>query len=362
VTRRARAPDAQALGGHHPPEHPQETPDLEDLDQDDTRVRSDPKHRNGSYLFAWRRAIVASDLSANARLVAFVLSTHMNSTGGSCRPSKETMVAETSLSLNSVKRAIREVERSDFVTVLRHRGRRSNEYQAVSPTGPQRPRLTGSERARSRPNGATQAPRQGHTGQVNGATQAPEGVHKDVQEGDTYSHVAEEDDVHIKIETDTGRTFEGELIDTTDFTIRSSGGMRVNADDVNRIFEAWRDSVGATGRVKLIPKRRRVIEARLREGYPVPDLIDAVRGWPNDPWPERVNFTDITILLRDGAQVEKFRRLWQEGPPRVRVKPRGAQAIENVLGRDATDTAALLGFGNGTRPHTVNVDAIEEPR
>jgi hypothetical protein len=86
---------------------------------------------------------------------------------------------------------------------------------------------------------------------------------------------------------------------------------------VRDVFEHWvrvmkRDPV----RTKLNAKRESRIRARLREGYPVGDLLDAIDGALLDDWltgrDPRTNgksWLDLDTVLRDGAQVEKLRDL-----------------------------------------------------
>jgi hypothetical protein len=93
---------------------------------------------------------------------------------------------------------------------------------------------------------------------------------------------------------------------------------------IENVFEAWRQSVGRHG-VQLTEKRRKRIRARLAEGYAETDLVDAVRGWERDPWPERRLQNELEILLRDGSQVEKFRDLQRNGAPAIVQVPRDVQ-------------------------------------
>ena len=81
-----------------------------------------------------------------------------------------------------------------------------------------------------------------------------------------------------------------------------------NEEWVREVFDAW---VVSTGRrdCHLTDGRREKITARLRDGYPLADLIDAVRGWKQDPWSERPRNNDLIVLLRNGAYLEKFRDL-----------------------------------------------------
>ena len=67
-------------------------------------------------------------------------------------------------------------------------------------------------------------------------------------------------------------------------------------DAVEQVYRAWLDSGGWTsGQRDLTEQRREKIRARLKH-YPLADVIDAARGWVNDPWPERINQADLTIL------------------------------------------------------------------
>lgn len=82
---------------------------------------------------------------------------------------------------------------------------------------------------------------------------------------------------------------------------------------VTAVFEAWTDSTNRTARTVLDSKRRKVIAAALKT-HPLPDVLDAVRGWQNSPWhrgenPERRPYNDLGLLLRDAENIEKFRDL-----------------------------------------------------
>jgi hypothetical protein len=56
-------------------------------------------------------------------------------------------------------------------------------------------------------------------------------------------------------------------------------------DDVVRVFQAWQASTGKQ-RAKLDGNRRYAIQAAL-DRYDAEDVLAAVQGWVNDPWPER---------------------------------------------------------------------------
>jgi hypothetical protein len=76
---------------------------------------------------------MASALSPAARLVAFVLSTHMDSSGGSCFPGIRLVAEETGYVSNTVAAAVNELEATGFLSVQRGGGRRPNRYQAALP-------------------------------------------------------------------------------------------------------------------------------------------------------------------------------------------------------------------------------------
>ena len=99
--------------------------------------------------------------------------------------------------------------------------------------------------------------------------------------------------------------------------------------------------------------RRRKICARLREGYPVEEVLLAVtEGWKRDPWPERARYNDLVTLLRDGPQLEKFRDLalggtdGDAGPAAARGgtpsgNGQGPSGAEATAGQDESDAAPL---------------------
>lgn len=99
-------------------------------------------------------------------------------------------------------------------------------------------------------------------------------------------------------------------------------GSSTRALDVRRVFDAWLEEHIDPGRratAKLNAKRRRTIEARLREGYPADRLIAGIRGVKHSRWhmgdnPDGRKYTGLETILRDGAQVEKFESILAAGP------------------------------------------------
>jgi hypothetical protein len=81
---------------------------------------------------------------------------------------------------------------------------------------------------------------------------------------------------------------------------------------VQDLFESW----ASTGEGKFPPSPERLgyIARALEWGYPVEDVRAALVGWVHDDWKDRPTNKDVSILLRDHGQVEKFRDLKRNAP------------------------------------------------
>lgn len=104
---------------------------------------------------------------------------------------------------------------------------------------------------------------------------------------------------------------------------------------MDQVFDAWRIASHRTStRVILTDKRKRLIRARLKEGYEIDDLIDAVRGIMRSPFHCGKNdtgavYTDLTHALKDGEHVERFRDL-ERGAVRATERPTAESPSEQV--------------------------------
>jgi len=83
-----------------------------------------------------------------------------------------------------------------------------------------------------------------------------------------------------------------------------------DSDSVRQVFERWQSVMGHAA-AKLTPKRRRSIQSRLREGYAVAQLCDAVAGCKASPFHMGQNdsgtvYDDLTLICRSGEKVEFF--------------------------------------------------------
>lgn len=136
-----------------------------------------------------------------------------------------------------------------------------------------------------------------------------------------------------------------------------SGGMssdkRSTGAAVEEVFDHWQREWNHLG-AKLDPKRRKRIEARLKD-FTAEQLCNAVTGFRNSPWHcgtdpkgDGTVYDGIETLLRDTAQVETGLRLLAH-PPRPPPKPE-------------TATERLLRNINGTDDSRVIEHEPEEPR
>ena len=87
-----------------------------------------------SPLIEWRKLIVAAErLPASARLVALVLSTHMDRNGGSCFPSLTRLQGESGLARSTVCLALDRLDREGLISRVRGGRGRPTRYLATSP-------------------------------------------------------------------------------------------------------------------------------------------------------------------------------------------------------------------------------------
>lgn len=78
-----------------------------------------------------------------------------------------------------------------------------------------------------------------------------------------------------------------------------------------RIFRHWRGRMNKTEATKLTDGRRRVIAARLKEGYAEPQILAAIDGCAASEFhmgenESRTAYNDLTHILRNGEKLEQF--------------------------------------------------------
>jgi hypothetical protein len=93
---------------------------------------------------------------------------------------------------------------------------------------------------------------------------------------------------------------------------------------VEAVFKHWQ-LVHGHERAKLDGKRKKLILARLAEGYSEADLCQAIAGYLHSPHHMGQNdkgtkYTDIELLLRDATHVDRGLKFQQEPPSRLSEK------------------------------------------
>lgn len=80
-----------------------------------------------------------------------------------------------------------------------------------------------------------------------------------------------------------------------------------NASLRRQVYDFWRQERKRTRSSydTISDGRRKKIDARLKE-FSVEELCEAIRGVANDPWEERDQHDDLTVIFRSKEQVERF--------------------------------------------------------
>src|SRR5262245_57241541 len=73
-------------------------------------------------LFAWRRAVMDSDLRPALKHLALTMATYMDVRGGSCFPSAQTLADDTSMNVGSIHRLREELAASGWLRRTRKGG------------------------------------------------------------------------------------------------------------------------------------------------------------------------------------------------------------------------------------------------
>ena len=118
-------------------------------------------------------------------------------------------------------------------------------------------------------------------------------------------------------------------------SLRSESSVAQERDDdghdpPRRVFEHWQ-AVHAHPRSHLGAKRRKLILARLKEGYSEADLCQAISGYKHSPHHMGVNpngtvYDTLELILRDAAHVDTGLKLYQN-PPRSDLSEKTRRGI-----------------------------------
>lgn len=112
--------------------------------------------------------------------------------------------------------------------------------------------------------------------------------------------------------------------------------LAAQRESVVLVFDHWRNVMGSN-RAALDAKRKKLIEARLKDGYSAEDLCKAIEGCSRSPFHMGMNdkgtkYNGIDLILRSAEYVDKFVGFFHNPP-----KPMGKQAQIEAINRAAGD-------------------------
>jgi hypothetical protein len=96
----------------------------------------------------------------------------------------------------------------------------------------------------------------------------------------------------------------------------------VRLDPAESAFQHWQHVMGYK-RARLDQKRRKTINDRLKDGYSLQDLQDAINGCYLSPFhhdgenERQTRYDDIALILRDAEHVDRFIKLYELGQARL---------------------------------------------
>lgn len=89
------------------------------------------------------------------------------------------------------------------------------------------------------------------------------------------------------------------------------GNISSSKAELTEVFDHWVARMGKAGNAKFTKDRETKVRARIKEGYTVEQLKQAVDGCAESPWHQGENpnnqvYNDLELICRSGSQVEKF--------------------------------------------------------
>lgn len=158
----------------------------------------------------------------------------------------------------------------------------------------------------------------------------------------------------IERDTNTKITTKITTKNTQEITQRKKSARDAHASDFREaeqiVFERWVE-VHNKQRAKLTEQRRKKIRARLREGYSLEQILKAIDGVKLSPFHMGKNdsntvYDDLTTILRDGTQVEKFSQL-RDNPHAQAITNGEYSAVTARNIQNIQDWMKEQGDGNG---------------
>lgn len=113
--------------------------------------------------------------------------------------------------------------------------------------------------------------------------------------------------------------------------------------ETEEIFTFWKEAMSLNGSTLLTDKRKRNIDARLKQGYDIERIKNAIRGCAMSPFHQGQNdsgtkYNDIELICRNGEKVEFFENIALANNSHTQDKPTDAM-------RDAIESTRQMFYG-----------------
>jgi len=222
-------------------------------------------------------------LHVHEKLILVFLASYMGKKS-MCYPSVKTLAINCSLSVDSIKRGIRSLEKKGLIGVSRFTG--SNNHYILNLPNINQPTSDSTE--------CTQH------------LEANSSLPRCLQRQEEVL-IAIGDGAVSTVNNIINNTKEGTSLKQS--KVENSQAAFAN-DAVIQIFEYWKTIMNHP-RAKLDSKRKRVITNALKLGYSLSDLKQAIDGCANTPYNMGKNengsvYDDIGLILRDADRIERF--------------------------------------------------------
>ena len=140
----------------------------------------------------------------------------------------------------------------------------------------------------------------------------------------------------------TGDTTDGQQTDNRRYTNKNDNNgengkkdiMSPQADDLTTVFNYWCHRMQKGVQTKFSTKRRKAVQARLKEGRTVDDLKRAIDGCASSlfhmgqgPKSDGTVYDDLELICRNNEKVEQFMQIYEK-PPGQQVAANGTSDTE----------------------------------
>lgn len=122
-----------------------------------------------------------------------------------------------------------------------------------------------------------------------------------------------------------------------------SKSMSPQAGDQQAVFDYWCYRMNKGSKTKFSAKRKRLVDARLKEGRSVEDIRQAIDGCASSPFhmglgpkSDGTVYNDLELICRNNEKLEQFMQLYEK-PPGQQVVINGQSDNEAFRGRVKED-------------------------